>query len=117
LRETDDSVLATVMLRAQEWRESHESTRSRSSPNSIEDLASALAVEVQTLARRRGLVIDGASGTIVPFSPLKHRIVGAVTGSPKRVRMVVPAVLRKTESSEVLVTQAIVEALKLGEEG
>jgi len=105
LSESDDATLATLLLRANELLSIEAVSRSQSgSPLSV---AHALAIEVQTLAKRRGLKILGRVGESVQFSPVQHRFAGKIAESPGAVRIAVPAVVRETGE---IVTPAIVEA-------
>jgi hypothetical protein len=103
LRESDDSTLATALLRATELLPLLESNAQYG------DHAKALAVEVQGLARRRGLALDGGPSQVVDYSSFKHRIAGDIKSPPRKVKIIVPGVVRV--SGEV-VLQAIVEAVE-----
>ena len=103
LRESDDSSLATALLRAGELLPLLESNAQH------RDHAKALAVEVQGLARRRGLALDGGPSQVVDYSPLKHRIAGDIDSLPRQVKIIVPGVVR---ASGEVVLQAIVEAVE-----
>lgn len=103
LRESDDGILATALLRAVELLPLLDSKAEAA------DHAKALAVEVQGLARRRGLTVEGSPSQMVAYSPLRHRLTTEVKYSPEKVRIVVPGIARNTGE---IVLQAIVEAMK-----
>jgi len=114
LKETEEAMLATVLLRADELCRAFPENKDpfASEGISMRSLAATLVTEVQALARRRGLETEGRPGDIVPYSPLLHRFVKEVAGLQPQVRILIPGVIRREEgrSAEVIV-HAIVEAL------
>lgn len=102
LGNSDDTALATVLLRAVEL------LVALDKPGATADYAKALAVEAESLAKRRRLVVDGERGQVVPYSPLKHRLSKSADAPPESVRILVPGVLR---AEGEIVLQAVVEQI------
>lgn len=115
LNDSEETMLATALLRADEFLSFAPavSRASTSGGNPAHDLAGALATEVQSLARRRGLIVEGRPGDLVSYAPLLHRTVGSTPNRDMHVRIVIPGVVRRAEGRHPeVVMLAIVEAVE-----
>lgn len=101
--------LANLMIRADELRSSVESRV----PAERLGLEKAIVAEVMQLGERRGLELYGERLSSIAFDALRQRSVGsAVVGAP--VRVLIPGVVRKTESGRFQIVQAVVEPVAGG---
>ena len=100
--------LATVMLRADELASiaSNESLAHRNS------LLEALLSEINQMAARKGLRLDGQRNSTVTYDSLRQRCVGSV-GLDAKVRILVPGVIRKSDRGEFQIVQAVVQPIDL----
>jgi hypothetical protein len=103
---TDVEALATVMLRAEEL----ESAASREPMAPGNPLLQALLTEINQMAVRKGLQLDGRRNGVVAYDPLRQRSVGPVEIGT-RVGVLVPGVVRKTAAGQFQIIQAVVQPI------
>jgi hypothetical protein len=101
---SDDHAIAVLLLRVME--QQSEPAESRKA-----ELASSVAVEALAVARKRGLEIAGSPGDEVPFDPLQHQLAAQGGGKGGKVRIVVPAVIkRRGDGKFSVILPAVVRA-------
>lgn len=100
---SDTEALAAVMQRADEIAQENMDEGLQQSGQ-----IHALAVELGQYAARKGLQYENRRGDLVAFDPLRQRAARSIRPGAE-VRVLVPAITRKTETGTQLIVPAIVE--------